>query len=127
MDLLDEGLERLAKLCRKYSRLQQRRSGTLGKRFRSGKLFRRHDRFIPFNRRSDLAKRPRMAAATGRKGASPIAEELLQRIGRGIPRVDRPLLGGRGERAGLGIRLLDRVDRDRTVGLRVARVLADLR
>ena len=55
MDLLDGGLERLAKLCRKYSRLRLRRSGALGKRFRSGKLFRRHDHFIPFKRRCDLA------------------------------------------------------------------------
>jgi hypothetical protein len=61
MDLLDGGLERLAKLCRKYSRLRRRRSGSLGKRFRSGKLFRRRDRFIPFNPR-----RTSPGAANGR-------------------------------------------------------------
>jgi hypothetical protein len=55
MDLLDGALERLAKLCRKYSRLRLRRSGDLGKRFRSGKLFRRHDRRIPFTPHCDLA------------------------------------------------------------------------
>lgn len=70
MDLLDGGLERLAKLCRKYSRLRRRRSGTLGKRFRSGKLFRRNDRFIPCSRRSATSPQgrewPRLPAGKGR-------------------------------------------------------------